>query len=58
MNLFKISRFPHFIQCLSDFSQRFPDFSLSKFFKVRKCERCGSLNLRLLDLFVSIFMLM
>ena len=32
MNLLKISRFP-------DFSQRFPDFSLTKFFKVRKCER-------------------
>ena len=27
------------------FSQRFPDFSLTKFFKVR--ERCGSLNPRL-----------
>ena len=31
------SRFP-------DFIQYFPDFSLTKFFKVRKCERCGSLN--------------
>ena len=41
------SKFPDFIQCFPDFSQRFPDFSLTKFFKVRKCERCGSLNLRL-----------
>ena len=37
MNLLKISRFPDFIQCL-------PDFSLRKLFKVRRCERCGSLN--------------
>ena len=29
---------------LPDFIQYFPDFSLTKFFKVRKCERCGSLN--------------
>ena len=29
------------------FSQRFPDFSLTKFFKVPKCKRCRSLNLRL-----------
>ena len=36
MNLLKISRFP-------DFVQYSPDFSLTKFFKVRKCERCGSL---------------
>ena len=47
MNLFKISWFPDFIQYFPDFSQRFPDFSLTKFFKVRKCERCGSLNPRL-----------
>ena len=47
MNLLKISRFPDFIQCLPDFSQRFLDFSLKSFFKVRKCERCGSLNPRL-----------
>ena len=48
MSLLKISRFP-------DFSQRFPDFSLTKFFKVRKCERCGSLNPRLyLYLFVPL----
>ena len=47
MNLLKISRFPDFIQFFPDFSQRFPDFSLTKFFKVRKCERCGSLNPRL-----------
>ena len=40
MNLFKISRFP-------DFIQYFPDFSLTKIFKVRKSERCGSLNPRL-----------
>ena len=53
-NLPKISRFPDFIQYFSvfsqrclDFSQRFPDFSLTKFFKVRKCERCGSLNPRM-----------
>ena len=26
------------------FIQYFPDFSLTKSFKVRKCERCGSLN--------------
>ena len=36
--------FPRFSQRFPDFSQRFPDFSLTKFFKVRKCERCGSLN--------------
>ena len=47
MNLLKISRLPDFIQCFTDFSQRFPDFSLTKLFKVRKCERCGSLNPRL-----------
>ena len=47
MNLLKISRFPDFILCLPDFSQRFPDFSPTKFFKVRKCERCGILNPRL-----------
>ena len=47
MNLLKISRFPYFIQYFPDFSQRFPDFPLTKFFKVRKCERCGSLNPRL-----------
>ena len=35
MNLLEISRFPDFIQC-------FPDFSLTKFFKVS--ERCGTLN--------------
>ena len=39
-NLLKISRCP-------DFSQYFPDFSLTKFFKVHKCESCGSLNRRL-----------
>ena len=49
MNLFKIFRFPDFIQCLPDFSQRFPDFSLTTFFKVRKSERCGSLNPRLVS---------
>ena len=38
---------PDFIQCLPDFSPRFLDFSLKSFFKVRKCERCGSLNPRL-----------
>ena len=43
INLLKISHFP-------DFSQRFPDFSLTKFFKVRKCGRCGSLNPRLTEL--------
>ena len=48
MNLLKISRFPDFIQYFPDLSQRFTDFSLAKFFKVRKCERCGSLNPRLL----------
>ena len=48
MNILKISRFSDFIQCFPDFSQRFPDFSLIKFFEVRKCERCGSLNPRLL----------
>ena len=32
---------------LINFLQRFPDFSLTKFFKVRKYERCGSLNPRL-----------
>ena len=37
MNILKIPRFLDFIQC-------FPDFSLTKFFKVRKYERCGSLN--------------
>ena len=42
-------RFPDFIQCLPDFSQRFPDFSLTTFFKVRKSERCGSLNPRLVS---------
>ena len=47
MNLLKISRFPDFIQYLLDFSHRFPDFSLTKFFKVRNCERCDSLNPRL-----------
>ena len=47
MNLLKISHFPDFIQYFPDCSQRFPDFSLTKFFKVRKCERCGSLNPRL-----------
>ena len=31
----------------SDFIQYFPDFSLTKFLKARKCERCGSLNPRL-----------
>ena len=31
------------------FLQRLPDFSLTKFFKVRNCERCGSLNPRLLS---------
>ena len=41
INLLKIFRFPDFIQCL-------PDFSLTKFFKVRKCERCGNLNQRLI----------
>ena len=46
-NLPKISRFPDFIQYFSVFSQRCLDFSLTKFFKVRKCERCGSLNPRL-----------
>ena len=40
----QIFRFPDFIQCLPDFLQRYPDFSLKKFFKVCKCERCGSLN--------------
>ena len=40
MNLLKISRFP-------DFIQYFLDFSLTKFVKVRKCERFGSLNPRL-----------
>ena len=40
MNLLKMSRFP-------DFSKRFPDFSQTEFLKVRKCERCGSLNPRL-----------
>ena len=40
MNLLKISWIP-------DFIQRFPDFPLTKIFKVRKCKRCGSLNLRL-----------
>ena len=44
MNLLKIFRFPDFIQYFPDFLQRFPDFSQTKFFKVRKCERCGSLN--------------
>ena len=52
MNLLKISQFPGFIQCFPDISQRFPDlfttfprkFTLSKFFKVRKWERCGSVN--------------
>ena len=43
----KISRFPDFIQYFPDFSQPSPDFSLTKFFKVRDCERCGSLNPRL-----------
>ena len=55
MNFLKISRFPDFIQYFPDFSQRFPDFfttfprkcTFSKFFKVRKCERCGILNPRL-----------
>ena len=47
MNLLKISHFPDFIQYFLDCSQRFPDFSLTKFFKLRKCERCGSLNPRL-----------
>ena len=47
MNLLKISWFPDFIQYLPIFPQRFPDFSLTKFFKVRKCERCDSLNPRL-----------
>ena len=47
MNHLKISQFPDFIQYFPDFLQRFPDFSLTKFFKVRKCERCGSLNPRL-----------
>ena len=37
MKLLKIFRF-------TDFIQYFPDFLLTKFFKVRKCERCGSLN--------------
>ena len=41
---FPVSRlYPMF----SRFSQRFPDFLLTKFFKVRKCKRCGSLNPRL-----------
>ena len=43
MSLLKISRFPDFIRRFPDFLQRFPDF-----FKVRKYERCGSLNPRLL----------
>ena len=42
MNFLKISWFP-------DFIQYFPDFSLTKFFKVCKCERCGSLNPRLIN---------
>ena len=32
---FPVSRF---YPIIPDFSQRFPDFSLTKFFKVRKCE--------------------
>ena len=48
MNLLKIFRFPDFIQYFPDFLQRFPDFSQTKFFKVRKCERRGSLNPRLI----------
>ena len=32
---------------VSRFNQYFPDFSQTKFFKVCKCERCGSLNPRL-----------
>ena len=51
MNLLKFSRFPDFVQYLPDFSQCFPDFSLTKFFKVRKCERCDSLNPRLFSHF-------
>ena len=38
---FSVSRFYQI------YIQSFPDFSLTKFFKVRKCERCGSLNPRL-----------
>ena len=63
MNLFKISRFPilsnvspifHNVSSIFHnvspiISQCFPDFSLTKFFKVRKCERCGILNPRLSD---------
>ena len=41
---FPLSRF---YPMLPRFSQRFPDFSLTKLFKVRKCERCSSLNPRL-----------
>ena len=37
---------PIFHNVSLDFSQRFPDFSLTKLFQVRKCERCGSLNTR------------
>ena len=44
MNLLKISRFPDFIQYFPDSPQHIPDFSPTKFFKVRKCDRCGSLN--------------
>ena len=31
-----------------DFIQYFPDFSQTKFFKISKCERYGSLNPRLI----------
>ena len=41
---FPLSRF---YPMLPRFSQRFPDFSLTKFFNVHKCERYERLNLRL-----------
>ena len=41
---FPVSRF---YPIFPDFLQPSPDFSPTKIFKVRKCERCGSLNPRL-----------
>ena len=47
----KFPGFPVLSNIFPIFPQRFPDFSLTKFFKVHKCERCGSLNPCLIPLF-------
>ena len=50
----KLPGFPIIHNISPTFSQRFPDFSLTKFFKVRKCKRCGSLNPRLFMIVVDV----